>query len=62
MNSASLAGRYDNPIPPQFLAPIDSLKIPAEEGLVCNVIDDVEARGPALIGVLAGLARRVSRV
>ncbi len=32
MNSAilcSLAGRYDNPIPPQFLAPIDSLKIPA---------------------------------
>jgi hypothetical protein len=32
MNSASLcnlAGRYDNPIPPQFLAPIDPLKIPA---------------------------------
>jgi hypothetical protein len=32
MNSAglcSLAGRYDNPIPPWFLAPIDSLKIPA---------------------------------
>jgi hypothetical protein len=32
MNSASLcslAGRYDNPIPPQFLAPIDCLKIPA---------------------------------
>jgi hypothetical protein len=32
MNSASLyslAGRYDNPIPPQFLAPIDFLKIPA---------------------------------
>ncbi len=31
-NSASLcslAGRYDNPIPPRFLAPIDSLKIPA---------------------------------
>ncbi len=30
MNSASLcslAGRYDNPIPPWFLAPIDSLKI-----------------------------------
>jgi hypothetical protein len=25
----SLAGRYDNPIPPRFLAPIDSLKIPA---------------------------------
>jgi hypothetical protein len=32
MNSAilcSLAGRYDNPLPPQFLAPIDSLKISA---------------------------------
>jgi hypothetical protein len=25
----SRAGRYDNPIPPQFLAPIDFLKIPA---------------------------------
>jgi hypothetical protein len=34
INSASLcsqAGRYDNPIPPWFLAPIDSLKIPALE-------------------------------
>ncbi len=33
MNSASLcsrAGRYNNPIPPQFLAPIDCLKIPAQ--------------------------------
>jgi hypothetical protein len=32
MNSAilcSLAGRYDNPIPPRFLAPIEFLKIPA---------------------------------
>ncbi len=32
INSASLcslAGRYDNPIPPRFLAPIDCLKIPA---------------------------------
>jgi hypothetical protein len=27
----SLAGRYDNPLPPRFLAPIDSLKIPALE-------------------------------
>jgi hypothetical protein len=25
-------GRYDNPIPPRFLAPIDFLKIPALEG------------------------------
>ncbi len=33
LNSASLcslAGRYDNPIPPQFLFPIDSLIIPAQ--------------------------------
>jgi hypothetical protein len=32
MNSASLcslAGRYDNPIPPWFQAPTDFLKIPA---------------------------------
>jgi hypothetical protein len=32
MNSANLctlAGRYDNPIPPRFLAPIGFLKIPA---------------------------------
>ncbi len=26
----SLAGRYDNPIPTWFLAPIDCLKIPAQ--------------------------------
>jgi hypothetical protein len=33
MNSAtlcSLAGRYDNPIPTRFLAPLDCLKIPAQ--------------------------------
>ncbi len=33
MNSASLcslAGRYDIPIPPRFLVPIDFLKIPAQ--------------------------------
>jgi hypothetical protein len=32
-NSASLcslAGRYDDPIPPQFTAPIDFLKFPAQ--------------------------------
>ncbi len=29
LSLCSLAGRYDNPIPPRFLAPIDSLKIPA---------------------------------
>ncbi len=35
MNSASLcslAGRYDNPNPPRFLAPIDFLTIPALAG------------------------------
>jgi hypothetical protein len=26
----SLTGRYDNPLPTQFLAPIDRLKIPAQ--------------------------------
>ncbi len=26
----SLAGRYDNPIPTRFLAPLDCLKIPAQ--------------------------------
>ncbi len=34
MNSASLcrlADRYDNPIPTLFLAPIDCLKIPAQD-------------------------------
>jgi hypothetical protein len=33
MNSASLcslAVRYNNPIPPRFMAPIDCLKIPAQ--------------------------------
>jgi hypothetical protein len=33
MNSASLyslAGRYENPIPPRCLCPIDFLKIPAQ--------------------------------
>ncbi len=34
INSASLcslAGRYNNPIPTRFLAPIDCLKIPEQE-------------------------------
>jgi hypothetical protein len=30
----AVAGRYDNPIPPRYLAPIDSLKILALESLV----------------------------
>jgi hypothetical protein len=41
MNSASLsslAGRYDNSIPPRFLAPVDSLKIPALAGQYDNSI------------------------
>ncbi len=29
----SLAGRYDNPIPTRFLAPIDCYKIPAQDYL-----------------------------
>jgi hypothetical protein len=41
MNSASLcslAGRYDNPLPLRFLAPIDSLKITALTGGCDNTI------------------------
>ncbi len=41
MNSASLcslAGRYDNPIPPRFIAPINFLKIPALAGRYDNPI------------------------
>jgi hypothetical protein len=44
MNSASLcslAGRYDNLIPHRFLAPIDSLKIPAPVAIFGSVIDIV---------------------
>ncbi len=29
----SLAGRYDNPIPTRFLAPIDCLKIQAQDSI-----------------------------
>jgi hypothetical protein len=41
INSASpcsLAGRYDNPIPTRFLAPIDYLQIPALVGRCDNTI------------------------
>jgi hypothetical protein len=41
MNSASLcslAGRYDNPLPPRFLAPIDFLEIQAQGSEVLPVI------------------------
>ncbi len=34
----SLAGRYDNPIPTRFLAPIELLKIPALRRLCCQVL------------------------
>jgi hypothetical protein len=29
IDSASLSGRYDNPVPTRFLAPIDCSKIPS---------------------------------
>jgi hypothetical protein len=41
MNSASLcsmAGRYNNPIPPRFLAPIDCLKIPAQGSILASCV------------------------
>jgi hypothetical protein len=59
MNSASLcslAGRYDNPITPRFLAPIDCLKIPAlynksaEKGFYVDVVCAVEIRWVAQLG------------
>jgi hypothetical protein len=43
INSASLfslAGRYENPIPPQCLAPIDFLKIPA---LACQAAGGIDS-------------------
>ncbi len=52
MNSASLcslAGRYDNPIPPRCLAPIGFLKIPALEpppfkyGFLQKISDEIES-------------------
>jgi hypothetical protein len=54
MNSASLcsvAGRYDNPITSQFLALIDSLKIPAQDKIVLYRHDEPNEptkEGPAL--------------
>ncbi len=48
MNSASLcslAGRYDNPIPTRFLAPIDCLKIPAL--VISSPVFFLAARRPA---------------
>jgi hypothetical protein len=54
MNSASLcslAGQYDNPLPSQFLAPIDSSKIPAQTILqtfpVVAVLDEPYSAKPA---------------
>jgi hypothetical protein len=40
----SLAGRYDNPIPPRFLAAIDFLKIPAQ---ACRYYNPILTRFPA---------------
>ncbi len=52
MNSAnlcSLARRYDNTIPPRFLAPIDSLKIPAQNGAKSNQLTN-GGRGVSAFG------------
>jgi hypothetical protein len=56
MNSASLcslAGRYENPIPPRCLAPMDFLKIPAlATKLFAGVVDTGQKYQKALfIGV-----------
>jgi hypothetical protein len=55
MNSAclcSLAGRYDNPIPIRFLAPIDCLKIPA---LADRKVDEQVGVGDGDMGALTQL-------
>ncbi len=46
INSASpcsLAGRYDNPIPPRFLAPTDFLKFPAQ-GSVLKPVEHIAVK------------------
>jgi hypothetical protein len=43
----SLAGRYDNPIPTRFLAPIECLKIPALFNYVQTKLAEGE-RGPEM--------------
>ncbi len=43
-----MAGRYDNPIPPRFLAPIDCFKIPALPPYLTLKLDKVSV---ALFGL-----------
>ncbi len=45
-SQCSLAGRYDNPFPTQFLAPIEYYKIPAQ--YVGRARDGVEGGGAVL--------------
>jgi hypothetical protein len=46
LQTRALTGRYDNPIPPRFLAPIDSLKIPALRGGDQEVLNKVIQENP----------------
>ncbi len=53
MNSASpcsLAGRYDNPIPPRFIASIDFLKFPAQ-GSVLKPLEQIAVKKSATLAV-----------
>ncbi len=57
MNSASLyrlAGGYDNPIPTQFLAPIDCLKIPAQSAFSVPVLKVVYIKNNAATEYIKG--------
>ncbi len=56
----ALVGRYDNPIPPRFLAPIDCSKIP--ETVFVNVYGAQKSIPPdweSILGLLKGFTIRV---
>jgi hypothetical protein len=65
MNSASLCGlegQYDNPIPPRFLASIDSLKIPAHRpvslaGGIHKFYSTYKEPEPGFLGILLRVLR-----
>jgi hypothetical protein len=53
----SLAGRYDNPIPTRFLAPVSCLKIPAQFGASCLLT----CQSPNNLSVFGGKGNTLGR-